>query len=85
LIVVVDKFTKCIEAKPLAKIGFKQAVDFIQDIIFCFGSLTLSLPTMALTSPEKGSGISATIITSAWTGLRSPTHVQMGKSSELTT
>jgi hypothetical protein len=37
LLIVVDKFTKWIEAKPLAKIGSKQAVDFIQDIIFHFG------------------------------------------------
>jgi hypothetical protein len=36
LLVAVDKFTKWFEAKPLAKIGSKQAVDFIQDIIFCF-------------------------------------------------
>jgi hypothetical protein len=37
LLVVIDKFTKCIEVRPLAKIGSKQAVNFIQDIIFCFG------------------------------------------------
>jgi hypothetical protein len=36
LLIVVDKFTKWIEVKPLEKIGSKQAVDFIQDIIFCF-------------------------------------------------
>jgi hypothetical protein len=29
LLVLIDKFTKCIEAKPLAKIGSKQAIDFI--------------------------------------------------------
>jgi hypothetical protein len=33
LLVTVDKFTKWIEAKPLAKIGSKQVVDFIQDIV----------------------------------------------------
>jgi hypothetical protein len=37
LLVTVDMFTKWIEVKPLAKIGSKQAVDFIQDIIFRFG------------------------------------------------
>jgi hypothetical protein len=37
LLVVVDKFTKWVEAKPLAKIASKHAMDFIQDIIFCFG------------------------------------------------
>jgi hypothetical protein len=37
LLVAVDKFTKWIEVKPLVKIGSKQAVNFIQDIIFHFG------------------------------------------------
>jgi hypothetical protein len=37
MVVVVDKFTKWIEARPLAKIGSKQAVSFVQDIVFCFG------------------------------------------------
>jgi hypothetical protein len=36
LLVAVDKFTKWVKVKPLAKIGSKQAVDFIQDIIFHF-------------------------------------------------
>jgi hypothetical protein len=33
---VVDKFTKWIEARPLAKIDSKQAVSFVQDIVFRF-------------------------------------------------
>jgi hypothetical protein len=37
LLIAVNKFTKWIEAKPLAKIGSMQVVDFIQDIIFRFG------------------------------------------------
>jgi hypothetical protein len=37
LLVAIDKFTKWVEAKPLAKIGSKQAIDFIQNNIFCFG------------------------------------------------
>jgi hypothetical protein len=37
LLVEIDKFTKWIEARPLAKIGSKKAVNFIQDIIFHFG------------------------------------------------
>jgi hypothetical protein len=36
LLIVVDKFTKWVKVKPLAKIGSKQAMDFIQDIIFHF-------------------------------------------------
>jgi hypothetical protein len=31
---MVDKFTMWVEAKPLAKIGSKQAVDSIREIIF---------------------------------------------------
>jgi hypothetical protein len=37
LLVSIDKFTKWIEARPLVKISSKQAVNFIQDIIFHFG------------------------------------------------
>jgi hypothetical protein len=37
LLVMVDKFTKWVEAKPLDKIDSKQAMGFIQDIIFRFG------------------------------------------------
>jgi hypothetical protein len=37
LLIVIDKFTKWVKEKPLAKIGSNKAIDFIQDIIFCFG------------------------------------------------
>jgi hypothetical protein len=37
MLITVDKFTKWVEAKPLAKIGSKHAVDFIEDMIFSFG------------------------------------------------
>jgi hypothetical protein len=33
---VVDKFTKWIEARPLAKIDSKQVISFVQDIVFRF-------------------------------------------------
>jgi hypothetical protein len=36
LLVTIDKFTKRIKARPLMKIGSKQVVNFIQDIIFYF-------------------------------------------------
>jgi hypothetical protein len=36
LLVAVDKFTKWIKVGLLAKIGSKQAGNFVQDIIFCF-------------------------------------------------
>jgi transposase InsO family protein len=37
LLVMTNQFTKWIEARPMAKIGSRQAVNFIQDIIFYFG------------------------------------------------
>jgi hypothetical protein len=37
LLVAIDKFTKWIEARPLAKIGSKQVVSFVHDIIFRVG------------------------------------------------
>jgi hypothetical protein len=37
LLIAVDKFTEWIEVKPLAQIGSNQAMDFIQNIIFCCG------------------------------------------------
>jgi IS30 family transposase len=37
LLVMVNKFTKWIEARPSAKIGSKQVVSFVQDIVFRFG------------------------------------------------
>ena len=37
MLVVVDKFTKWIEYKPIVKISSDRAVDFISDIIHRFG------------------------------------------------
>jgi hypothetical protein len=37
LLIAAEKFTKWIMARPLAKIGSKEVVNFVQDIIFCFG------------------------------------------------
>jgi hypothetical protein len=39
LLVLVNKFTKWVKVKPLAKINSKQVMDFIQDIIFHCGVL----------------------------------------------
>jgi hypothetical protein len=54
-LVVVDKFTKWIKARPLAKIGSKQVVSFVQDTVFCFRVPTLSSPTMTPNSPGRSS------------------------------
>jgi transposase InsO family protein len=37
VMVVIDKFTKWIECKPIASLTLAKAVEFIQDIIFRFG------------------------------------------------
>jgi hypothetical protein len=37
LLVTVNKFTKWIEAKHMAKIGSKESVSFVEDIVFHFG------------------------------------------------
>jgi hypothetical protein len=37
LLVTVDKFTKWIEAKPIAKTDSQEAVKFFHDIIYLFG------------------------------------------------
>ena len=37
ILVAVDKFTKWIEVKPIAKISSDRAVDFINDILHRFG------------------------------------------------
>jgi hypothetical protein len=55
LLVVVDNFTKWIEARPPAKIGSKQAVNFIQDIIFYFGIPNSIITDNGTQSPGKNS------------------------------
>jgi hypothetical protein len=49
LLIVIDKFTKWIEARPLAKIISKQAVSFVWDIISALGS---PMPSSLTTSPS---------------------------------
>jgi hypothetical protein len=69
LLVTIDKFTKWIDARPLVNIGPKQAMDFIQDIIFALESLTPSSQIMALSSSRKNFWISMVTTTSGWIGL----------------
>ena len=52
LLVTVDKFTKCIEARPISVIKSEQVVLFFLDIIHRFGSRTPSRTTVR-SSPEK--------------------------------
>jgi hypothetical protein len=37
LLIVVDKFTKWIEAKPIAKLKSSKAVAFFRDMVYRFG------------------------------------------------
>jgi hypothetical protein len=83
LLIKVNKFTKWIKVKPLAKICSKQAVDSIQDIIFCFEVPNSIITNMAFSSPEKNLGISVMTRTSAWTRTWSPTCAQMDRLSVL--
>jgi hypothetical protein len=67
LLVTVDKFTKWIEAKSLTKIGSKQTVDFIQDIIFHFRVPNSIITDNSTHFTEKNSCISVMTTTSART------------------
>jgi hypothetical protein len=84
LLVAVYKFTKWIEAKPLAKISSRQAMDFIQDIIFHFGIPNSIITNNNTSSPKRGFWTSVMTTTSAWTGPPWSTHAQMGRSKALT-
>jgi hypothetical protein len=67
LLVVIDKFSKWIEVRPLTSIGSKQAVAFFTNIIHRFGSWTPSSPTMAHSSLGRSSWTSEKTTTSMWT------------------
>ena len=54
LLVVVDKFTKWIEVKPITNIHSEEAVKFFLDIIIS-AFLTVSTLTMELTSLRRSS------------------------------
>jgi hypothetical protein len=57
VLVAIDKFTKWIEYKPIAKLTPDRVVDFISDMLHCFGSQTPSSRTWdqisRLTSSES--------------------------------
>jgi hypothetical protein len=83
LLVMVDKFIKWIEVRPLAKIDSKQIVSFVQDIIFCFGVPNSIITGNGTQFTEVSSWISMMSTTSGWTRPWSPTREQMGRSSAL--
>ena len=53
MLVVVDKFTKWIEAKPIKKLNGTTVVTFIADITLSTAYHTASSPTTAQTSPKE--------------------------------
>jgi hypothetical protein len=84
LLVVAIKFTKWIEVRPLAKIGSKQAIDFIQDIILHFG-----IPNSILTDNGTQFNEKKILDFYDYNNIRvdwpwSPTCIQIGRSSTLT-
>jgi hypothetical protein len=84
LLLAVDKFIEWIEVKPLAKIASKQAVDFIQDIIFRFGVPNSIFTNNGTQFIGENSWISVMTITSVWAGPQLPTRVQTGRLNALT-
>ena len=71
LLVAVDKFSKWIEARPIAKIKSKQAVQFFTDIVYRFGVAQPPDGTGRIyspTSPWHGAGVRRCRMVSAGVG-----------------
>jgi hypothetical protein len=77
LLVSMDKFSKCIEARPITNLRAEQAVSFFTDIIHRFGYGIPSSPTTGPNLLAESSWSSATSTTSAWTGRPSHIHRPM--------
>jgi hypothetical protein len=79
LLVVVDKFSKWIEARHIVNVSSEEAVAFFTNIIYRFG-----IPNTLITNNEtqftgRNSSTSATTTTFACTGLPWRTQRQTGK------
>ena len=74
LLVAIDKFSKCIEARPIGKIRSEQAVLFFIDIVFRFGVPNSIITDNAPSSRARSSWRSATATIYAWTGRLWRTH-----------
>ena len=59
IFVAVDKFTKWIEAKPVASITAAKAVEFISEIIHCFGVMNTIITDNGPSSQQGNSPLSA--------------------------
>jgi hypothetical protein len=82
LLIVVDKFTKWIEAKPIVKPSSQEVVKFFLDIVYHFVYPTLLSRTMEPTSQARSSWISLMDTESRSTGRRLDTLAPMGKWKE---
>jgi hypothetical protein len=79
LLVVVDRFSKWIEARPITNLRSEQAVSFFTDIIHRSGVPNSIITDNGPSSPAESSWSSMTTTTSAWIGRPSHTHRPMVK------
>jgi hypothetical protein len=68
LLVVIDKFAKWVEVRPITNLRAEQAVTFFTDIVYRFGVPKSIITTTGPNSRAENSWSSATNSTSAWTG-----------------
>jgi hypothetical protein len=80
VLVAIDKFTKWIEYKPIAKLTPDRVVDFILDILHRFGFPIPSSQTWDQISRPTSSGSSARMLASKLNMSRSHTQGPMDKS-----
>jgi hypothetical protein len=83
ILVVVDKFTKWIEVRPVAKVT-SEAVKFIGDIIHRFDVPNRIITDLGKASLARSSGTSAKITSLTSTIPRPPTHGVTARSKEPT-
>jgi hypothetical protein len=84
LLVVVDKFSKWIEARPITNLRVEKAVSFFTDIIHRLGVPNSIITDNGSQFTGRSSWSSTTNTTSAWTGRPSHIHRPMVRWSVLT-
>jgi hypothetical protein len=80
VLVAIDKFTKWIEYKPIAKLTPDRVVDFISDILHRFGFPNTIITDLDQTSRQTSSGSSARMLASQLNMSRLHTQGPMDKS-----
>jgi hypothetical protein len=84
ILVTVDKFTKWIEVRPVAKVTLEEAVKFIGDIKHHFSVPNKIITDLGKLSLARSSGTFARTTSSTYTTPRSPTHGVTARSREPT-